>query len=257
MLRIDRKARVKKELTPPPPLVTLIASPRRISRIAKAVEEHGVEKLSAAILSHLTPERGTEKVKSVREVGAELGMSKNKVQRILSDLPLRDISNTSHTHQRAELRDILLHPAASVLPTYQPESKSYLSLIEEDLLLKMITDRAVNEDAVGQSAIRGMARDLRRARKTSETVELPSQTWFKEFRRRHKEQFKVRKAGRKEYKRADAERHDEIKAWYDVLKGHYHAHGFKPHEIFAMDEIGLAGRRVSTRRSWSLLGIKP
>jgi hypothetical protein len=233
------RVKMKRVLPCPPPLETLVPSPRRVARIDRVVQEHGVQQLSAVLLSHIIPERGAEKVKSVREVATELHISKSTAQRMLRDLPLRDVSNISHTKQHVAVREMLARPAASVTPTVKPFN-SYLTLVEEDLLCKIITDRAVNDQAIGGTAIRNIARDMK-ATRVREKVDLPSTSWFKRFRIRHKERFKSKRGGRKEHRRADAERSEEVRGWFDELKGHYDQHGFEPHEIFAMDETGIAG----------------
>jgi hypothetical protein len=202
-----------------------------------------LENLTATLLSHITPERGSTEVRSLRAVADELNMSKSTIQRLVSDLPLRDISNTSHTQQRASLHQMLKAPAAFVTPTTKPSNSSYLTLTEEELLLKIISDKALNESSIGKTAIRNHARDIKHARVKGEheKVKLPSNSWFKEFRARHKDRFKSKKASKKEYKRADAERSDEIREWFDVLKGHYDQYDFESHHIFGMDETGISG----------------
>lgn len=234
------RQQAKPPCPPPPPLVTLVPSPRQVARIKKVVDENGMSKVTKALLSRLTPERGKT---GLRVLGEELGISKSTVQRLVNDLPLTDITNISFPRQRAAVGQMLKSPSSSVTLTSKPSNRSYLTVIEEEVLLKIVADRALNEQSVGGTAIRGLAREIRHQRVGGEytEVELPSSTWFRRFRSRYGDRFKHKKAGKKEYKRADAERSDEIKEWFDVLKGHYDLHQFEAHHVFGMDETGISG----------------
>ena len=60
--------------------------------------------------------------------------------------------------------------------------------------------------------------------------------------------FKQVKPSAKEHKRADAERTEEIAAWFEVLKALMDKHKYKPWCIFAMDETGLDGEAAGREK---------
>lgn len=165
----------------------------------------------------------------------------------MQSIPLRDISNMAHTQQREMLRRVVEQPAAVLTPSVRPSNNQYLDNTEEEMLTKLIDDRARNEQAMGKSSIRQAAADIRSYR-TGQEEKLPSKTWYYDLVTRLQPGFKQVKPCAKEHKRADAERTDEIKDWFAILKEHIDKHKYAPGCIFAMDETGLDGEAASRER---------
>lgn len=186
----------------------------------------------------------------MREAAEQLGISKSTFHRLQQDLPLQDITNIARCRQRKAISELLEDPAAC-LPRVNSLTNAYLTLNEEEILLKIIADRAANELSVGKTPIRRFAQEIRMARPDEcDPVELPSSSWYDRFRRRHVDGFRQKKPAVKEYKRADAERGQDIRAFFDEYKAQLDLHAFPPHCIFAMDETGIAGEAGLNERVW-------
>lgn len=227
-------------LVPPSPAAPRPGDVRRIDRLR---QDCGSELLVQVFTSLVSP----GKPPTVRDVAARLGASPATTHRAMQSIPLRDISNMAHTQQREMLRRVVEQPAAVLTPSVRPSNNQYLDNTEEEMLTKLIDDRARNEQAMGKSSIRQAAADIRSYR-TGQEEKLPSKTWYYDLVTRLQPGFKQVKPCAKEHKRADAERTDEIKDWFAILKEHIDKHKYAPGCIFAMDETGLDGEAASRER---------
>jgi hypothetical protein len=227
-------------LVPPSPTAPRHGDVRRINRLR---EECGSERLVQVFTSLVSP----GKPPTVRDIAAQLDVPPATAHRAMQSIPLRDISNKAHTQQREMLRRVVEQPAAALTPCLRPSNNQYLDNTEEEMLTKLIDDRARNEQAMGKSSIRQAAADIRSYR-TGQVERLPGKTWYYDLVTRLQSGFKQVKPSAKEHKRADAERADEIKAWFAILKEHIDKHNYAPGCMFAMDETGLDGEAASRER---------
>ena len=230
-------------LAPVPSLSPAKATSGDVRRINRIRDTLGVDGMVDALSPLLTPEKRAP----IRAIAHALKTPVSTAWKVVRSLPLEDVTNLAHAQQRALLRKAVVEPAACLVPSIRPANNQYLLNTEEDALVTLISERAINEASIGRSPVRRIAAEMRSMRLQRE-VAPPSKRWYQNFRNRHRDVFKQVRAEVKEFARADAERADEIKEWYAVLNGLYEKHKYKPHQIFAADESGLDGEAGSREK---------
>lgn len=217
--------------------------PADIKRIVRLRDKVGADKLYDALYSLVTDENTL----SCRTLGDTLEIGHTTAWKLTSSLPLKDISNMSHAGKRAALHDAIESPEKMVVPSVHPAPNQYLTNVESEALVQLIDIRAHNRRAIGKSAIRQYAADLR-AQRLGIRVALPSTRWYYNFERDWLQHCRPLKPTAKEHKRASAERASEIRGFFTRLKALYDEHQYTNWRVWAADETGLEGDATSREK---------
>jgi hypothetical protein len=218
--------------------------PRDINRIVRLRDELGAENLYDALFPLLSG----DKAPTVRALASALHTSPSTAWKMKHSLPLCDITNLSHAEMRATLRAAVESPQLVVVPSVHPAPHQYLTNIELEALVQLVDARAHNKQAIGMSAIRQYAADLRAQRLKKERVQLPSRSWYYQFERAWLKDFRRLTPTPREFKRANAERAPEIERFFEGLKRVYDEYRYPPDCIWAADETGLEGDAASREK---------